>query len=130
MLSKIVVPFAVALPLFGFGFDAYLALEAGRTVRIPEGTGQEHRDVLRLRPHLHGFVEVGRLTLDLSSSLRYLLVEETGGAEGFHPYTEATLSLAFDAAKHLALAVSYKKGSEPPLFVDVDRYSAGIVAKY
>lgn len=120
----------VALPLFGFGFDAYLALEAGRTVRIPEGTGQDHRDVLRLRPHLHGFVEVGRLTLDLSSSLRYLLVEETGGAEGFHPYTEATLSLAFDSAKHLALAVSYKKGSEPPLFVDVDRYSAGIVAKY
>jgi hypothetical protein len=119
-------PDEVALPVFGFGFDAYVAVEAGRTVRS-ETSGD--RDVLRLRPHLHGFVELGRFTLDLSSSLRYLFLEEAT-AEGFQPYTEATLSFAFDPAKHLALAVTYKDGSQPPVFVEADRYSVGIVAKY
>jgi hypothetical protein len=123
-----VKPEEVALPAYGFGFDAVFAVEAGRTVRS-ETLADDGRDVLRLRPHLHGFVELGRLTLDLSSSLRYLVVEEAG-VDGFRPYTEATLSFAFDPAKHLALAVTYKDGSEPPLFLEVEKVSVGIVAKY
>jgi hypothetical protein len=126
-------------PLLGWGLEGWIGLEAGGSL-----SGQtmgdleiDRYDILRLRPLAHGFVEVGRLTLDVSSTLRYLFADELsyeGSAlrtvEGSRPHTEATLSWAFDPDKHLNLAVTYKNGSEPPLYREIDKFTVGIVAKY
>lgn len=137
----------------GYGYDLRIGLEAGasaspQTITKSQQTIELDRfEILRLRPHLHAFYETGlfrdwQLTLDLSSTLRYLFETEltdtlsTGGTllvrevDGFEPYIEATLALSFDPGQHLALALTYKNGAEPPTWAEVDKYSVGIVAKY
>jgi hypothetical protein len=145
----------VALPRTGYGLEFRIGAEAGastsrQTVKNSAGNRSlelDRYEVLRVRPHVNAFYEVGlpldwQLTVNVSSSLRYLLTEELTAVEnpdrslslreidGFEPYTEATLSLAFDPGQHVALAVTYKDGAEPPVFVEVDRYSVGVVLKY
>jgi len=134
-------PEEILLPLAGWGLEGWLGIEAGGSLsRQTVGSLEIGRyDILRLRPTIHGFYEVGPLTLDVSSSLRYLFSDELAyrvnplslrEINGFRPYTEATLSFAFDPAKHLSLAATYKNGSEPPLFVKVEKVSIGVVTKY
>lgn len=131
-------------PLLGWGLEGWIGVEAGGSLSQQTVGALEidRYDVLRLRPLLHGFLEIGPVTFDVSSTLRYLFSDELSYEEkpdrtlalrtvkGSRPYTEATLAVAFDPAKHLNLALTYKKGSEPPLFRQVDKLSAGIVAKY
>jgi len=137
-------PEEILPPLAGWGLEGWIGIEAGGSLsRQTVGTLELDRyDILRLRPSLHGFYELGPVTLDVGSSLRYLFSGElTYGVNpdrtlslrevnGFRPYTEATLSFAFDPAKHLSLAATYKNGSEPPLFVKVKKVSIGLVSKY
>jgi len=127
-----VSPQEAALPLTGWGLEGWIGLEAGRSLRRQSLVNAGPYDILRLRPALHGFYEIGPVTLDVASSLRYLGTTESapGRVSGFRPCTEASLSWAFDPAKHLTLAAVYKNGSEPPTFVKVDKVSVGIVAKY
>lgn len=145
----------VALPRTGYGLEFRIGAEAGastsrQTVTNSAGNQSlelDRYEVLRARPHITAFYEVGlpldwQLTLNVSSSLRYLFTEELTAVEnpdrslsprkidGFEPYTEATLSLSFDPGQHVALAVTYKDGAEPPVFVKVDKYSVGVVLKY
>ena len=145
----------VALPRTGYGLEFRIGAEAGaspsrQTVKNSAGNQSlelDRYEVLRARPHITAFYEVGlpldwQLTLNVSSSLRYLFTEELTVVEnpdrslsprkidGFEPYTEATLSLSFDPGQHVALAVTYKDGAEPPVFVKVDKYSVGVVLKY
>ena len=141
-------PEEVALHDFGWGLETWLGLEAGGSLsRQTVTSGQreievDRYDVLRLRPLVHGFLEYRRFTLDLTSNLRYLAAEELAArraadgslsieeVEGFEPFTEATLSYAFDPAKHFSLGLTWKDGAEPPLFVDVEKCSVGLVVKY
>lgn len=121
-----------APPLTGWGLDGWLGLETGRSIRRQETLGIAPYNILRARPTVHGFYEIGPVTLDVASSLRYLGTRERtpGNVSGFRPYTEVTLSWAFDPAKHLTLAATYRNGSEPPVFVKVEKVSVGVVAKY
>jgi hypothetical protein len=146
-------PDEVALLRTGYGYDLRIGLEAGASASRQSITKSQQTidldrfEILRLRPHVHAFYETGlfgdwQLTLDLSAALRYLFETELtdalspGGTllvrevDGFEPYTEATLALSFDPGQHLALALTYKNGAEPPTWVEVDKYSVGIVAKY
>lgn len=145
----------VALPRTGYGLELRIGAEAGsstshQTVTNSAGNRSlelDRYEIFRLRPHVNAFYEIGlpldwQLTVNVSSSLRYLFTEELTAIEnpdrslsprkidGFEPYTEATLSLAFDPGQHVALAVTYKDGAEPPVFVKVGRYSVGVVLKY
>jgi hypothetical protein len=137
-------PEEILLPLAGWGLEGWIGIEAGGSLsqQTVGALALDRYDILRLRPTIHGFYEVGPITLDVSSSLRYLFSDELTyrvnpdrtlslrEVNGFRPYTEATLSFAFDPAKHLSLAATYKNGSEPPLFVKVKKVSIGVVTKY
>lgn len=148
-------PEEVAPPRTGYGLDFRIGLEAGastsrQTIKASTGTATlelDRYDIVRLRPLVHAFYEVGlrgdwQLTFDVSSNLRYLVTKELTAEEnpdhalvlrevkGLEPYTEATLALSFDPGQHIALAVTYKNGAEPPAWAEVDKYSVGIVAKY
>ncbi|HKI00639.1 MAG TPA: hypothetical protein VKK31_01545 [Thermoanaerobaculia bacterium] len=108
---------------FGWLLEGRLGLEAGRS----------RYDILRLRPVIHGNLEYKKLGFDVSSSLRYLFTDELTAPQkvkGSRPFTEATLGYFLDQERHLSLAVTYKNGSEPPLFVSIERVSLGLVAKY
>jgi hypothetical protein len=138
------------LPTVGWGLDGWIGLEAGKSLKqqtvansANTATLTIHRyDVLRLRPFVHGFYENGSLTFDVSSTLRYLFTDELSYEEkadhtlalrkvkNARPYTEATLSWALDPVKHFNFALTYKNGSEPPLFVTVKKYSLGFVTKF
>jgi hypothetical protein len=125
-------PGEVVPPLTGWGLDGELGAEAGRSLRRQTlGGAVAPYDVLRPRAAVHGFYQLGPLTLDLASGLRYLAATELTPqrAGGFRPSTEATLSWALDAAQHLSLGLTWQDGSEPPVFVKVQRVSAGIVVK-
>jgi hypothetical protein len=146
----------VALPRTGYGLEFRIGAEAGASTSRQTVTNSANNqsleldryEILRLRPHVTAFYEVGlapldwQLSINVSSSLRYLFTEELTAVEnpdrslslrtidGFEPYTEATLSLAFDPGQHVALALTYKDGAEPPVFIEVDKYSVGVVLKY
>lgn len=145
----------LALTRIGYGLEFRLGAEAGSSAShqtVTNSLGNQSLEidrytVLRARPHVNAFYEVGlpldwQLTLNVSSSLRYLFTEELTAVEnadrslslrkieGFAPYTEASLSLSFDPGQHVALALTYKDGSEPPVFVEVEKYSVGVVLKY
>ena len=145
----------VALPRTGYGLEFRIGAEVGASTSrqaVSNSAGNrslelDRYEVIRARPHVNAFYEIGlrldwQLTVNVSSTLRYLFTEELTAVEnpdrslsprkidGFEPYTEATLSLSFDPGQHVALAVTYKDGAEPPVFVKVDKYSVGVVLKY
>ena len=82
------------------------------------------------------------MTLDLSGTLRLLGRTEFVGEEqedttlnlrrirGARGYMENTLSFGLDQSKHLNLAITYKRGSQPPNFKHVDSVLTGFVVKY
>jgi len=124
----------------GWVLEGRVGLEAGRSLsRQTAGTLEIDRyDVLRLRPVIHGNWEYKKLSFDASSSLRYLFTEELTAdrtrrlrkVKDFRPFTEATLGYFLDPNRNLSLALTYKNGSEPPLFLEIERFSLGLVAKY
>lgn len=145
----------VVLPPRGYGLELWIGAELGgstsrQTVESSDEAQQlelDTYDIARLRPNVSAFYELGlpldwQLTLNISSSLRYLFTEELTAierpdkslalrkVEGFEPFTEYTLSLAFDPQQHVSLAATYEDGAEPPVFTEVEKYSLGIVLKY
>lgn len=135
---------------FGFGLEFFFGLEAGGSP-----TDQEFKNkaktatlnvpsyaIFRFRPRTHAFVEYGRLTLDVSQTLRLLATPEYVGEElpdtsvrlrrvaGMQFYTEVTASFGLDASKHMSFAVTYKRGAQPPSYPHVNTVQSGFVLKY
>lgn len=135
---------------FGAGLEFFLGLEAGGSLR--EQTfqnkaktatlGVPQYGIFRFRPRVHTFIEYDRLTLDWSGTLRVLGRTEFVGEEqpdksvnlrrvrGARGYMETTLSFGLDRSKHLNLAITYKRGSQPPNFTHTNNVVTGFIIKY
>jgi hypothetical protein len=134
----------------GYGIEFSAGIDAGRNINSQEFQNEDETQsieipgysIFRVRPNLHAFVEYKWFTLDLSETLRILAVKEAVGREledgsvevrrlrGARNYFELTASIAFDPEKHYSIATTYKRGSEPPEYDDVDTLVTGFVIKY
>lgn len=50
--------------------------------------------------------------------------------QGARGYMETSFFFGLDQSKHVNLAITYKRGSQPPGFKHVDSVLTGIVLKY
>lgn len=135
---------------FGRGVEFFLGVDIGGSLRAQDFSNKAKTasilvprySILRFRPKLHAFVEYDRLTLDWSGTLRLLAQTEFVGEEqadktlnlrhvdGARGFMETTLSFGIDQSKHVNLAITYKRGSQPPSFKHTDSVLTGFVLKY
>ena len=135
---------------WGRGLEFFLGAEAGGSLRDQTFSNKAKTtsipvprySIFRFRPKLHGFIEYDRVTLDWSGTLRVLGPTELVGEEqpdktlnlrrvhGARGLMETTLSFGLDESKHLNLAITYKRGSQPPSFKHFESVLTGLVLKY
>ena len=136
---------------FGRGIEFFLGMEAGGSVREQEFFNKAKTtsipvprySIVRFRPRLHAFIEYDRVTLDWSGTLRVLGTNELVAEEqpnnrglnlrridGARGIMETVLSFGIDESKHINLAITYKRGSQPPNFKHTHSVLTGFVIKY
>lgn len=96
----------------------------------------------RVTTVVHAFLELWRVTIDVTTKFRYLAITENVAEErseetlflhhlkGWQPYSFGSVSIHFDQAKRYALEVKYKNGASPPVYDYVNTVSIGITLKY
>ncbi|HVF57873.1 MAG TPA: hypothetical protein VM934_17105 [Pyrinomonadaceae bacterium] len=135
---------------FGRGLEFFLGMEAGGSLREQVFMNKAKTasidvprySILRFRPRVHAFMEYDRFTLDWSGTLRLLGRTELVGEEqadktlnmrrvrGARGLMETTLSFGIDESKHWNVAVTYKRGSQPPNFKHTNSVTTGFIVKY
>ena len=136
--------------LLGYVLDFHTGLEVGgaledTTVRASVGKATmalPSYHIARVVPVAHGLLEIGRFSIDVVGTARYLTTVENTVLErsdhtlflkrlhGWNAYCVISGSWNFDPARHFAFTVAYKDGFSPPKFSRVNTVQSGITIKY
>ena len=98
--------------------------------------------IARFWPRIRQTYEVGRFTLDINSTLKYLRNPEVTGHEnaegtlnlryvkGWRFYDEASASIALDRGKHANFVVMWKRGAKAPNWTNINTVITGFGFAY
>jgi hypothetical protein len=143
----------------GFSADITLGVEAGHALREGKVENDAKTStvvvpkhgILRVRPKLQFTVELWRFSLTGSLTPRFVSVTEPVGelidgvdptsgepssiaslrdVHGWRTYGEVSLQVGLDRSGHIAFSTSYKRGSTPPTFGDINTVQSGLTIKY
>lgn len=147
------IPWAVSNTkpvLLGYTVDFHLGAELGgalvdTTVKASVGTATARLpayNIARIVPQAHAVFEVGRLSVDVNGTPRYLATVENSVIESpthslalkrEHAWKALgvfTGAFNIDAAGHFAWTVTYKDGFAPPTYSRANTVQSGITIKY
>jgi hypothetical protein len=136
--------------VFGYGMDFHLGLEAGgalvdTTQKATTGPAKivvPAYSILRPRPQVHAFLEVGTVTFDAKAVGRYLIETENTVQQlsnntlilrplnAWQGYFEGNITWTLDPTGHFAANIVYKNGFSPPRFSRVNTVQAGLLIKF
>jgi hypothetical protein len=136
--------------LVGYALDFHTGVEVGSaitdtTVKASSGSATillPRYPIVRMVPRVHGLLEIGKLSLDVTGTGRWLTTVENTVVErpdhtlvikrahGWYGYGVFSGSWTFDPAGHFAFTVAYKNGFSPPKFSRVNTVQSGITIKY
>jgi len=144
-------------PVLGFSASGSLGVEAGRVLKStvemedPPSLEVPRHGVARLRARGSATLEVYGISVGFNMTVRYLTMTETVGrvvavpgapaglpteeaqlfeVKGAQVYGELTLQVALDRAGNVAVGTTYKRGSPPPTFAQVNAVQTGVTFKY
>jgi hypothetical protein len=138
-------------PVFwGYGLDTHIGLEAGGALvdtTAKASVGKATIDlpsysIVRPRPQVHAFLELGAVTVDAKAVGRYLVETENTVQElkdhslvlrpvsGWKGYTEVGITWMIDPTSHIGVNAAYKNGFTPPKFNRVNTIQLGVLIRY
>jgi hypothetical protein len=140
----------VKTPAFGYALDTHVGIETGSAVGshvIHASTGPAEAllpqfGIVRVAPHVHGLLQLSRLSLDESMVGRYLVETEDTvfqtpefalGLQKIHGWkalSTFTGNYVLDTQGNFNLSVIYQSGFAPPDYQRVNAVEAGLTVKF
>jgi hypothetical protein len=145
--------------VFGFSADITLGVEAGHALREGKVENEAKTStavvpthgILRVRPKLQSTIEIWRFSITGALTPRFVSITEPVGElvdgvdagtgeptkialvkyiHGWRTFGEVSLQVGLDRSGHVAFSTTYKRGSAPPTFGNINTVQSGLTIKY